>query len=953
MADHLYALPSGHHLEEYELQGVLSVDRYGIKYLAAPAGEAEQVAIKEYLPDGIALRQEGVKVTSRSSVAQADFAAGLAQFLDGARIQAHIDHPNLLKLHRWFEANGTGYIVMDYIEGETISALLQRRKTLPEAELRQAALPLLEVLEQMHDLGFLHQEIRSGDIIIRLDGSPLLLEPGLGRRTRGAARQAFGEQAKIVDLGAPTAGFSPLERYSSSSRLGPWTDIYSLGAVMYHCLAGDPPPDAPSRVVQDELVPATKAGAGRYDQGLLKAIDAALAITPGQRPTSIASWRSTFIKAEGADKADATRPGHVARGATRVAARGFGRPTARAPGAARETAGAPVELPGIGAKWALPTAAAVAVTALLTWMDVGILRSPQDSDGPPATARIGEEPQATPAEAADKAEAAPTESVAAEGAPGATSALATLVVRTEPPGAEVLLGDQLLGRTPLQSAGLPSGEYDLKIQYPSYETLEIRGQILVSGEVAVVERSLLRATGELQLLTEPPGAWVELDGERLAQATPATLEGLPAGPLRLRLGAEGYDPMEVDVQVPRGATERVEFRLLRSDAFGTLTLVLAPADASVALPDQDLPYSPGMRLAEGAHRVQVSAPGHRPETRMVEVAGDVRLSIALVAVPQTFSIAVTPPTAKVRLLNGGPYAPGRPLPAGDYRVRVTLAGYETWEETISHGAVPTQRKVALNPGIGEFTDPLAAGGSGPKMVLIPSGNFRMGCLAEDSCRDNEGPVREVTIGAAFALSKHEVTFADYDRFTEASERPAVQRPDGWPQGGGQPVVQISWEDAAAYAQWLATQTGAAYRLPSEAEWEYAARAGTGTIYSWGDEVGDQLANCSGCGSPWDGANPAPVGSFNANPWGLHDMHGNLWEWVQDCQSDSYQGAPKDAAPWLAGECGNRMLRGGAYSNSPEVIRAATREWDDRTMRDRTTGFRIAMTVDQEGEGGSP
>ena len=184
---------------------------------------------------------------------------------------------------------------------------------------------------------------------------------------------------------------------------------------------------------------------------------------------------------------------------------------------------------------------------------------------------------------------------------------------------------------------------------------------------------------------------------------------------------------------------------------------------------------------------------------------------------------------------------------------------------------------------------------GMTFVPIPAGQFEMGCVSNDGCYGKEGrPVHTVRV-EKFELSKYEVTFEEYDRFTAATGRDRADD-EGWGRGQ-RPVINVSWEDAVAYTEWMSEQTGERYRLPSEAEWEYAARAGTEKKYSWGNEIGSNRANCDECGSEWSGEQTAPVGSFDPNRWGLHNMHGNVWEWVQDCSNMDYDGAPQDGSAW--------------------------------------------------------
>ena len=247
-----------------------------------------------------------------------------------------------------------------------------------------------------------------------------------------------------------------------------------------------------------------------------------------------------------------------------------------------------------------------------------------------------------------------------------------------------------------------------------------------------------------------------------------------------------------------------------------------------------------------------------------------------------------------------------------------------------------------------------------EMVSIPGGTFRMGDLSGER-GDDEKPVRNVTV-PAFRLGKYEVTTGQFRRFVEAmgyrtdAERnvggnysgckrgswDSSWRNPGFSVGDEQPVVCVSWNDAQAYIEWLAAQTGGNYRLPTEAEWEYAARAGSATEYSWGDDIGNNRANCRAyeCGDSYEYT--APVGSFPANAWGLHDMHGNVWEWVQDCWNDSYAGAPTDGSAWNSGDCRLRVLRGGSWSFSARNLFSAHRLWYARAYRLNYGGFRLAQ-----------
>ena len=241
----------------------------------------------------------------------------------------------------------------------------------------------------------------------------------------------------------------------------------------------------------------------------------------------------------------------------------------------------------------------------------------------------------------------------------------------------------------------------------------------------------------------------------------------------------------------------------------------------------------------------------------------------------------------------------------------------------------------------------------PSMVVLPAGQFTMGSPVNEQGGQNvERPQRSVTIPYPVAVSRFEVTFAEWDAcladFNCNSYRPSDE---GWGRGR-RPVINVSWHDAKAYAEWLERKTGKAYRLLSEAEWEYAARAGTATPFSTGQTITTDQANFNGWVSYDSSPDPdgqyrgktIAVGSFAANAFSVYDMHGNVWEWVEDCWNDGYSEAPTDGSAGSAGDCGQRVLRGGSWDLDPSFLRSASRYWIASVFQVDYIGFRVARPL---------
>ncbi len=460
---------------------------------------------------------------------------------------------------------------------------------------------------------------------------------------------------------------------------------------------------------------------------------------------------------------------------------------------------------------------------------------------------------------------------------------AHLAVTSVPTGAEVRVDGRLLGRTPLTGRTMTPGLHLVEVRH-SYYARYSRQLNLPAGRRTELAVALEPGVGELMLYSNPRGAWVEVDGVRREGTTPLLLK-LPSGPHQVAMGMQERRAASAPVTVMADQTRELHLDL-GIVPHGTLTVTTTPDDAQITLPTAGLEYAPGVRLPLGEYPVRVSRPGFETrEQRLTVDYGDNRYHVTL---PRAFAplvVQVNPADARVRLryrqngesaLAWNDYRPGVKLPVGEVEVRASAMGRRSAYRRIelpAGGATVTLALAVVHVKAGQrLRDPLKSGGRGPEMVVVPSGTFVIGSAGGPA---SERPPRRIDMSQPFAVSVTEVTVADYRRFAAASGR-AFDEPAA---SDDLPVTRVGFADAQAYADWLSAQTGAHYRLPSEAEWEYMARAGSDTSYFYGNDAaslcrygnvadaamerrhaGFDVADCD------DGfAELAPVGSFPPTP----------------------------------------------------------------------------------------
>jgi len=283
MAEAAHALPAGYALHEYRIDKVLGAGGFGLTYLATDANLNLKVAVKEYLPSDFASRSEDSTVQPRSEDTTESFQWGLRRFMDEAKTLASFRHPNIVRVMRFFEANQTGYMVMEFVEGKPLSDWIATHRPVPQPALLALVAPLLDGLEMIHKAGYLHRDIKPANIFMRDDGSPVLID-------FGSARQLAGGNQELTAVVSP--GYAPLEQYHAHGKQGPWSDLYAFGGVLYWMVTGSKPVEAAARVRKDVQPPAVQLGDGKgYTREFLETVDWALAPNEDERPQSVMEFR--------------------------------------------------------------------------------------------------------------------------------------------------------------------------------------------------------------------------------------------------------------------------------------------------------------------------------------------------------------------------------------------------------------------------------------------------------------------------------------------------------------------------------------------------------------------------------------------------------------------------------------------------------------------------------------
>ena len=534
--------------------------------------------------------------------------------------------------------------------------------------------------------------------------------------------------------------------------------------------------------------------------------------------------------------------------------------------------------------------------------------------------------------------------------------IATVTIQTTPPGAVVSVDGRQRGITPIERLEVDAGRHRVIVEH-SHFAPEIIDLSVRRGDHEQFALTLQPGQGTFELLSNPKGAWVEIDGERLPAPTPTQWEG-PSGSHVIRMGQAERHVVEATHEVRHDETVSVTMDL-NIDPHGNLTVSTRPAGAKVEFVGEDIAYKPDMRIRIGEYALKVSKQGYASETFRYKVRyGNNLKNVTLERAYGNLSVSANSKDVEIDVAytlddkrKREIYTPNMKLPVGPVEVRGRALGYRTQHKKVNltqSGARLTLNLKPMQVTPGEvITDTLQVGGAGPQMIVVPAGRFVMGDAAGSL---SEQPLREVTLSQPFAVSRYEITVGEYLVFANATNTALSPKLDT--QDPKRSLGYVTFAEADAYARWLSAQSGQKYRLPSEAEWEYVARAGSASRYSFGDDPLQlcQYANVADLAArsnyrDWDvlrcddgQVRVTHGGLYEPNPFGVYDIYGNVAEWVADCGMPSYARAPSDGSTAAEGlGCSSHGYRGGSWDSmaieaSSAYRNSASTAIDDRGIR---------------------